>query len=290
MHKANLEFLRDNDIDIEELEEKGLSSNFAYEDLNPIFYEYGFENKTVMKDVSIADIVGFSKYQIDGARTIIDGFKWCFDETGGEYKKRGLGMLKIDKDEIVEKLQKSFYKEPITVIETEGNKYNIYTNGMHRFIVLRLLYLSELVKAGENPERIEALRKKYTIPVDVTEINKNKTYSKFLIMRANKFELDPDKRISSIRSEYNQNRVKTDNVEVIYRNGSKKVLNEKELIDMARREAIDKKLFSKEINGKSWEVRNAYRTYGSFKQYVDEVLLNVDIESNGKKENDKDEI
>lgn len=290
MHKANLEFLERNNINIEELDKLGLSSNLAREDLNYIFCDYGFEKRVGMREVSIADIVGFSKYQIDGARTILDGFERCFDETRGPYERRGLSMLKIDRDEIIEKLRSSFQREPISVVETEGNKYNIYTNGMHRFIVLRLSYLGELVEAGGNKEKIEELKKKYTIPVDVTEIEKNKTYSKFLIKLANRREINPEKIITSIRAEYNQNYKTTGRTEIIYADDRKEILDENGLISMARREAIDKKLFSNENRGMPWEVKNAYEKYDSFKQYVHDVLLNVDIESNNKQRMGKDEI
>ena len=290
MNKANEEFLEKNDINLEELEKRGLSSNLAREELNEVFDNYGFQKNVGMKEISIADLVGFSKYQIDGARTIIDGFKWCFDESGGDYARRGLGMLKIDRDNIVEALEDSFTKEPISVIETEGNKYNILSNGMHRFIVLRLLYLSELVKAGDDPQKIEELRQKYTVPMDVTEIEKEKTYSKFLIMIANKFENNPEKRIYSIRDEYS-NHKKTGRVEVIYGKKDKEIVSEDELLERAKKETIEKKLFAKENMGMAWDVISAYKKYPSFQQFIHENFHDIDLENDNKNKNEeRDEI
>ena len=43
----------------------------------------------------------------------------------------------------------SFQREPIKTLEAD-NKHVILTNGMHRFIVLRLLYLNERSKCSNN--------------------------------------------------------------------------------------------------------------------------------------------
>ena len=287
MNKAYLDFLKKHDIDEEELERKGLASILSYEDLNPILAK-GFQKHIGLKEVSVGDIVGFSKGYKN--RTIMEAFKSCYNDNYPPYayETRQLDKLQLDRDRMLLEIKKSVDDEPIGVIATEGGKYNFFINGLHRYSVLRLLYLSELVKIDGDEERIQKLKRKYTIKVDVTEIDRNKTYSKYLIMLANRHEIDPKKMIREMNTVVNENHDATDKVEICYKNGDRQIVNEEQLIDMARRVSMDKLLLSKDDDEMTREVRETFKKYESFRQFFQEVLPNVN--KSKKVDVDKEEI
>ena len=52
---------------------------------------------------------------------------------------------------------------------------------MHRYSVLRSLYLIEMAKSKGNKEQEQAIREKYTVPALVSKIDYVKTYSNFVL-------------------------------------------------------------------------------------------------------------
>ena len=296
MSEASERFLESNNIDLKGLNRKHklssnpsrdnlppLSYNLSYQEINPIIARYSFEKNVGVKNISVADIVGYSIYQIPYGKgiTLEDALAYYFGENGTGYQTRSLSMLKLNENNVIEELGPSFKREPITVRETGEGPYNIHSNGMHRYLVLRLLYLKELREAGDDQEKINALREKYTIPVEVTEMELNKTYCNYLMSMARRYEINPERRFKSLYAEYvpNQNQRKTGNIVITYPDKRVIVVSEKELIEMTRREVIDKDLITERTDDVlKKKVREEFDTYKSFTAFVNNTLLDVKLD------------
>lgn len=173
MNKSNEVFLKRNGINPEEVSKKVDCVIYSQDRLNPIVSEYGFLIPKGIGQVSVVDIVGYySDSRRNSGRSIFETMDDFFDSEGDGYHSRSIGMLEYDNDNILNSLNYSFNFEPITVCETgENGKYTIYTNGLHRFTVLKTLCLKELADADGDEQKIEEIKRKYTIPADVTGVN-----------------------------------------------------------------------------------------------------------------------
>ena len=89
-------------------------------------------------------------------------------------------MLNYSSEEIIDGLSKSFIKEPICIQEAERGIYTISTNGLHRYTILKMHYLNDLIKSTSASSR-RALKEKYKIPVRIQRINYIKTYCNYLL-------------------------------------------------------------------------------------------------------------
>lgn len=159
-----------------------------------------------------------------------------FDSHGDGYHSRSIGMLSLNTENALEKLKNSFTMEPLRVRETGEGSYLISSNGYHRYTVLRTLFLKELYEANGDPAKIEAIKQKYVIPVDLTGIDLEKTYSKFILSFIG--SRDPATRIVDMESYYEPGSWEsTDNVLFAYeRHGElkKRVLTTDEFVQVAR--------------------------------------------------------
>ena len=81
-------------------------------------------------------------------------------------------------------LKTSFEYEPLYALNVENGKYLITTNGLHRFTVLRILYLKDFQEALGNPQKIEEVKEKYKIPMAISEIDSTKAYLEYMIRLA----------------------------------------------------------------------------------------------------------
>lgn len=173
-------------------------------------------------------------------------------------------MLNYSKDDIIKELEESFYIDAIRLSEIGKDKYVIRDNGMHRAIIIKSHYINELSKCNI-AEKIEEIKKKYTIPVLVEKIDIIKTYSNYLLHLINKnfsIELELD------------NQYKKTNRVVLYDEEEKKhILNDKELIKYVK-ENIPKTL--NEILKK--KITKVYTEDEYFKRYVDKQLNGTIIE------------
>ncbi|MBR2587820.1 MAG: hypothetical protein IKD77_01270 [Bacilli bacterium] len=161
-------FVTSNNIDVNKIRQMVDTTIYSAKDLGNVYS--GFEHETVQKKVSVANIVGFDYAAQDIAPEAFASLNDFFDSSDGEYSrgeysKRSLGLLKLSPKTAISDLQDSFEKEQIHVSEVAPGKYVVTENGMHRYALLRALYLSELAEVGDNQEAIEALNKKYEIPV-----------------------------------------------------------------------------------------------------------------------------
>lgn len=173
MNKCNEEFIKKHNIDLSSFDTR----IYTLRDINPIIHKYEVQGKTYNTNISMNDLVGF--YEHDNCYlefpNVMDDF---FDEFGDGYHSRSVGLLSYDLDKLFDILSTSFKIEPIKTLEVD-NKHVILTNGMHRFIVLRLLYLNERSKCSEND--LDSLNQKYIIPIQTTKVDTTKTYCKYLI-------------------------------------------------------------------------------------------------------------
>ncbi|MFQ6752391.1 MAG: hypothetical protein ACLRFL_02350, partial [Clostridia bacterium] len=93
----------------------------------------------------------------------------------------------------------------------------------HRYHVLRFHYLNELSQINSNDkEKIQELKDKYKIPIEVTETDYVKSYSYFILKTINsKLRIDV---------EYDENYCKTGNSELRLED-EKRILTDEELLD-----------------------------------------------------------
>lgn len=259
LHKCNLEFLQKlNIVDFDS------AKIYREEDINPllarnrILYHVGF------RDVSIADIVG-SNICDKNCRNIIQMLDQLFDDGGDDYHTRSVGLLKLDKDTIISQLSRSFKKEPICVTEIDDNKYVISINGMHRFAVLRLMYLSELSLVKTEEERA-FLKRKYTIPVDTCVVDTSVSYVMNLISA-----FDINGQIKDIFNEYDNNYRPTGNLVIVLSNCKKIKYTRDEFLNYMKNidANIDYPDVYKNIDiNIAHDLIKSYETISSFKSFV----------------------
>lgn len=175
MNKCNKDFLDSINMDYTKIDRK----LYKRIDLNEIVSKYEIQGDTIHDIVSLENIYGI--YSDDFlAKDLLDALDDCFDYVGDPYHTRAVDMLRYDETNVIDKLSLSFIREPISLIEVDVNKHLILTNGIHRFLVLRLIYLNEKSKCKTSDD-LEKLKKKFSIPVKKTKVDLLKTYCKFLI-------------------------------------------------------------------------------------------------------------
>ncbi len=261
MRKCNREFFLRNDINPEEVSKKVDCVMQSLERINPIVSEYGFFKDKGEGQVSVVDIVGvFSDTRRNYGKTIFETMDDFFDSKGDGYHSRSVGMLEYNKDNVIEGLKSSFRIEPITVCQTgEKQQYTIYTNGLHRFTVLKALCLKELADANGDEQKIEKIRNKYTIPADITEVDLEQTYCKYLLM-----ETICDRDIKRIKSNYDEKYRPTGKVELITFSNEKRIVDTEELLQLTRTK-LEKQ---KQEEGIPYIVRYNMDFYQSFREFM----------------------
>lgn len=208
-----LEFINFHNLtqaDISKITEKILEPK----DIDSILEEKSITTESESTSISIADILG---YNYPKKRDLFESMSEFFDSTRDGYQSRSIDMLKYTTDNIMSGLARSFIVEPIKVKEVNHGECFIDGNGMHRFTILRIMYLIEKSR-GKN---LEELKRKYTIPVILSKVDKVKTYCAFIIKLIN-----PDIFVSS---EIDENYKKTNRARVDAPKG-KSYLTDEELI------------------------------------------------------------
>ncbi len=189
MNQCNIEFLLRNGINIDEITREIDCRVHTLEDISPILNGCGrsFLSEEKPAEVSIGDILG----QVESfgySSHIFETLDNYFEENGDGYHTRSIGLLELDPDTIIETLMQSFKREPIKCYLAEDGKYVISINGMHRFTVLRILYLKQLQETLKNGGDVEELKQRFTIPVDVQEIDKEMAYTTYLVKQCQHFQ------------------------------------------------------------------------------------------------------
>jgi len=283
MNKENLEFLIRNGIIVDELEKSIDCHIYSSEEENPIIARYGFQKPYKSGYVSISRIIGYDTGFRNISSNILQSMDAFFDAKGDGYHSRSIGMLQYTKENIIENLIKSFEREPITVIETGEGNYTILSNGLHRYTLLRILYLSEISKTNENREEIDG---KYTIPVKITEIDLEKTYCKYLLIN---FQLHhaQDVYIQDVCTHYDEKYLPTGNVEIRYTNGTKQIMTKDELIEFTR-QCIKKVEDFSFLSLCIQEISNQFQSFKCFinENFFDIFMLDESIENRRSEIND----
>lgn len=287
MNECNEEFLRKNGIVIEDICSRIDCSIRNNEDINPVIAGYGFQTDSEKQMVSIADIVGYdTDFRGINKTNIFLSLDNFFKEGGDGYHTRSLGMLDFNKDNIVEQLKQSFESEPMSLIETGEGSYTILNNGLHRYTLLRILYLSEVAHANGDREKIAEIGKKYTIPAEVTGIDLEKTYCKYLLKRVT--DEDNEMKVNDIETEYDGSYRRTGNGVIIYENGEKEVLTNEQMLELTKERVYEDLNFSKNYT----QLQSIYDRYTSFRKFIDEEFADIipmqkkDLDVKGIEDND----
>lgn len=175
-------FLIRNGMTYEELERSTSITMSSQEDIDPILHKYRIESDKEKEMVSIADVVGYDYNYLTGGNNLLKAFPNFFDSSAKDgYHIRSLSMLDLTTENGVSALFTSFQEEPIKLADAPGGKYTISGNGMHRYSILRSLYLIEMVRANGDSSKEQSIREKYTIPTLVSKVDYVKTYSNFVL-------------------------------------------------------------------------------------------------------------
>lgn len=259
-HNINLETIY-NDLRIYEERE-----------INHIISDNKLEGIIKEELVSIADIIGYDYSWRRQTNNLADNFSSFFG-TESAYQIRSIGMLEYDNEEIIQQLYPSFKKEPLRVLELDNGRKVISGNGLHRYTILRMHYMSELQKVRGNKEKEEYLKRKYEIPVKLTKVDLFKTYCQFLLKKA------------CINDEiYLHNIYGEDDCVIIHENNHEMKLNRKQLLEYTKNKI---NMLNDEIKDMFKHVVSIYyNRYSSFKMFVDEnfsaELIPIIEESNKK--------
>ncbi|MDD2435108.1 MAG: hypothetical protein PHO63_02515 [Bacilli bacterium] len=175
MNKCNINFIERLGVDFSKINSK----IYTESDINEIVAKYEVQGETINDEVSLEHIYGMHS-NIDECYRFPEILDYFFCDLGDGYHTRAIGMLKYDDTNVITGLTHSFKEEPISLIEADNKKNLIMTNGMHRFLVLRLLYLHAKTKC-KTQEEFNKLKLQYTIPVKKIKVDLLKTYCKYLI-------------------------------------------------------------------------------------------------------------
>lgn len=149
----------------------GLQSNIS----NVELYNANFKEQKQIT-IPLSKILGFNESNCKIDKSFFANFSNFFDSSKNEqYYNRGIGMLGYHPEDIMVKLSESFDDEPINTIGIEG-KYYISSNGLHRFMALKLYYMLEIYQ-GKTPEELD---QKYMIKVNNRELDVFKTFTYYL--------------------------------------------------------------------------------------------------------------
>lgn len=263
MNDCNRRFLERNGILVGEVCSATDCHIYSSREINHIVADYNFQAKEQSEMISVADIVGYDTKSRRVSTNIFLSMDFFFDEKGRNYEKRSLGMLEYDKNNIIQKLKQSFTQEPVSLIETGEGTYTVLTNGLHRFTLLRILYLSEVAKAKGDKRKLAELRKKYTIPAKVTGVDLDKTYCKYLLTKAKCGDKAWD--IVDVLTHYDSNCRPTGKSVIKYGSGKKEVLTDKLLLDLTKVRIAEDPNFKRNYP----ELQKSYNRYPSFREFID---------------------
>ena len=233
---------------------------------NHIVRNYGIyvRSEKPKRLISVANIVGHDMCRELSNKNILYTVSEFYDyQKRDEYHNRAIGLLKYTSgEELIEEFASRNYEtRDMHLVDIGSGKYEISSNGLHRFTVLRTLYLKDLLSEKYSDEELKV---KYKIPVKVPyTLDYNRTYCNFLIKQV-------ETNVSYIEF-YN------DEITVCFKDGSKKNITENELLHMAKKSA----LFIMAENPNL--LASNYRKYSTFKKFIDEnipAIVNNMIEEN----------
>ena len=225
MNETIEKFLKQNNLDIDAININMFRIRSDSE-INPILNRFYIPGKKEQKEVSIAEICGYSYEYYELSNNLLDNLSYFYNENGSGYQTRSIGFLKYDADQLLELLKEVCKKDTMCLRECEHNKYVITDNGLHRYNILRFHFLNELSKVGQDIQAYKALKKKYTVQVSVQKTDYIKTYS-YSILR----KIFPT---IQIQAEYDKDYNITGNSVVTINGDKTKVFNDAKLIELVK--------------------------------------------------------
>lgn len=174
-------FIIKNNMDLDKMRLIPEWELMSIKDINLLADKYGIykEKKDIV--VSLGDIIGYDYTYNGGTRDLVYNMESFFQENGDGYHTRANGMLDYTSDNVLEKLDYSFVDEAMVLNEIDGS-YFVSTNGLHRFHVLRMLYLNDVSRIDSEEEK-QKIRDKYVIKVKSSSLDYVKTYCNFILSK-----------------------------------------------------------------------------------------------------------
>lgn len=258
MNQTMKNFLERNGINSDKIPE-GLNKKLTNPDgFNKYLNYFHVSKRNKKKQVCITDVIGSDLFE--GTGNIYDLMEKFYDEDGDMYHSRSADLLKIPSEQIMERLSESFSDDPIKLAEYEG-KYFVSVNGNHRVFAMYLNFLLESQNA-DTPEKLEALKKKYTFPALVGEIELDKSYANFILQSK-----ISKKCIESINND-------TENYYIIADNGKRKrVISDSEIDEFVRNSLVDS--FKKRDVFFIRDLAIGIKEHESFRKYVCGILPEI---------------
>lgn len=263
MNECNEKFFERNGISVQDVCSKVDCHIYSPMEVNPLAATSKFKTEEKPKMVSIADVVGYNAQSKNIIPNVFLSMDQFFDEKQAGYSARSTEMLEYDKDNIIEGLKESFVDEPIVLSETGEGTYTV-EDGLHRYTILRALYLSEAAKVNGDEEKLAKLAEKYTIPASVKGVDLDKTYCNYLLQRT-EFE-GGEWDVVDVFQEVGPDYKPTDNVVVEYGNGEHEPLTTEELIGLTRERVLQDDNFK----GHYATLQVLSNRYPSFGKFIDE--------------------
>lgn len=228
MNQTIKDFLERNGINPEKVPEKININLTNPERFNRFLCYFDVQKDKEKRQVCITDIIGSDAFNYDG--NIYNLMERFFDEQGDPYHRRSTDLLEIPSSDIMESLKYSFSDDEIILADYDG-KYFVRTNGNHRIFAMYMNYLLESQNA-DTPEKQEALKKKYTFPALVGEIDTDKSYANFMLQsKRSKKYIDRVFDREQFRT--------TDDFEIVSNGVRKKVEDEAEIDEFVRENFIE---------------------------------------------------
>ena len=177
MNQTMKDFLERNELIADKIPQEMNMELTNPQDFNKFLCYFDVQKDKEKRYVCITDIIGSDAFSHNG--NIYDLMEKFFDEKGDPYHRRSTDLLEIPSSDIMERLKISFSDDPIILAEYDG-KYFVRTNGNHRVFAMYLNYLLES-RYAYTPDAKEALKKKYTFPALVGEVDVEKSYANYIL-------------------------------------------------------------------------------------------------------------
>ncbi len=241
-------------------------ANDFYEprDIDPIAASYGiYDSCNDLELISVADMLGHDKcvsFDRYGGRNILRTLKDFFERgSRSTYKIRALELLdyRSGEDFIRELKRRNDDTRDMRLTQMGDGKYLVTGNGIHRYSVLRVLYLRDKAKKEKSEEELRAI---YTIPVTVEcRLNFFRTYCNYIILKGNR------------DIEYIGFTTGVDSYCILYKSGERQTIDNNQLAILLQQSVDKLDVYD------MYEITNNYNTIENFRLFVDTYLPSLTI-------------
>ena len=176
-------FLIYNEIKPDKLSEKIDTSVHKTPEYLGLFCSTAVYNPPTITNVSIGDIYGCDSHIVTNNDDVFQLLNIFYKDDSDDKKahnNRSNDNLSMGMNQMIEKTNSSPELMTVCRVDNENNINLIYTNGMHRFLALRALYLN---LAGNYPNRTEEWKKRFTVRAYLYTLSEVKTFCAHIIRR-----------------------------------------------------------------------------------------------------------